>query len=389
VRVLVTNAEERSVIATCRCLHDAGYEVTAVSASRRAPGHWSHACSHRLVLPDPREDAEAFVRGLEAELGAREHAALLAATDPALVAVAHARERLEGLTRLGLPEPAAVRRGLDRLALPDAARAAGLDTPATRACEGLDEARECAEALGWPVLLKARHPAVHSGGRVLQAPPARPAADADALAEMLPRYGTPCLVQRSGDGPVNSFGGVMAGGRLLGFVASRYVRTWPPAAGSVAFSETFDAGEATREAVTALLAAVGWEGIFELEAIGSPQDGLSAIDLNPRPYGSMALAAASGAPLASTWVSWLVGRDPSPVVGRPGVRYRWEDADLRNALWRVRRGRLGEAARILIPHRHVTHPYFRLTDPAPLAARLLDVAGSRLRRRAEKPSAGP
>lgn len=377
MRVLVTNAEERSVVATCRCLHRGGHEVTAVGESRRAAAHWSRAVAHRVVLPDPRDDAEAFATGLEAELRARPAGALIAATDPALCAVAHARERLEPLTRTGLPAPDAVARSLDRLALVDAARAAGLDTPPTRACDGRDEAVACAEAFGWPVLVKARHPVAHAGARVVQAPPARPAADAAALAAMLGRYGTPVLVQRAATGSVHSFGGVVHDGSLRGLVASRYVRTWPPDAGSVAFSETFSPSEEVVGAVTTLVRELGWEGIFELEAVGDVDGGLSAIDFNPRPYGSMALAAAAGAPLASIWADRLAGRPGAPVVARPGVRYRWEDADLRNALDRARRGRLGEAARVLAPRRRVAHPYLRATDPGPFVARLAAIAKGR------------
>jgi predicted ATP-grasp superfamily ATP-dependent carboligase len=381
VRVLVTNAEERSVVAACRCLHAAGHEVTAVGETRRAAAHWSRSVSRRLVLPDPREDAEAFVGGLAAELEARPHGALLAATDPALCAVAAARERLEPLAPTGLPAPDAVARSLDRLALVDAARAAGLDTPPTRACADVREATDCARAFGWPVLLKARHPVVHGGARVVQSPPARPAADAAELAEMLPRYGTPCLIQRAGPGPVHSFAGVLGGGRLLAFVASRYVRTWPPAAGSVAFSETISVDDAVRESVAALVGELGWEGIFELEAVGSGDGlGFAAIDFNPRPYGSMALASAAGAPLAAIWADHVAGADPpppaaGPVIARPGVRYRWEDADLRNVLDRLRHGRLGAAARIAAPRRGTTHPFFRTSDPGPLLARIVAIAG--------------
>jgi predicted ATP-grasp superfamily ATP-dependent carboligase len=387
VRVLVTNAEERSVIAACRCLHAAGHEVTAVSSSRLAAGHWSRACARRLRLPDPRDDAEGFAGGLEAELRARPYATLLAATDPALLAVARARERLEPLTRLGLPEPAAVERALDRTALLDAARAAGLQSPPTRVCADAREATEYASTLGYPVLLKSRHPVVHAGARVLQSPPARPAAGARELTAMLPRYGTPCLVQAARPGPVWSFAGVAAGGRLLGFAASRYVRTWPPAAGSVAFSETVAVDEDLREATAALVRDIGWQGIFELELVGARDGRFAAIDFNPRPYGSMALASAAGAPLAALWVDWLTGGDPRPVTARPGVRYRWEDADLRNVLWHLRRGRPAEAARILRPRRGVVHPHFRLSDPGPLAARLLKVAADRAARRREASSA--
>jgi predicted ATP-grasp superfamily ATP-dependent carboligase len=145
----------------------------------------------------------------------------------------------------------------------------------------------------------------------------------------------------------------------------------------VAFSETVAPDPEPRERTEALVREIGWEGIFELEAVRGANGGFAAIDFNPRPYGSMALAGAAGAPLAAVWVDWLTGRRPTFALGRPGVRYRWEDADLRNAADRARRGRLGEAARILTPRRGTTHPFFRLRDPGPLAARLVAIARNR------------
>src|SRR5947207_4492167 len=59
-RVLITNAEERSVLAACRSLHDGGYDVTAVSFTRLAAAQWSRSCKLRIRANDVRLSAEAF-----------------------------------------------------------------------------------------------------------------------------------------------------------------------------------------------------------------------------------------------------------------------------------------------------------------------------------------
>jgi hypothetical protein len=74
------------------------------------------------------------------------------------------------------------------------------------------------------------------------------------------------------------------------------------------------------------------------------------------------------------------GRDPQPVRGRPGVRYRWEDGDLKHLLWQLRRARFGAAAAVLVPRRRVAHAYFELRDPLPLGAALAQLAGRLTRR---------
>ena len=130
---------------------------------------------------------------------------------------------------------------------------------------------------------------------------------------------------------------------------------------------------------------IGWQGIFELELIRTAPERFVPIDLNPRPYGSLALAASAGVALPALWCGWLLDRDPrppapesAPVRARPGYRYRWEDADLRNVASCLRRGRLGAALRAARPRRRVTHAYFRLRDPLPLLVRGLDIVGNRV-----------
>ena len=126
--------------------------------------------------------------------------------------------------------------------------------------------------------------------------------------------------------------------------------------------------------VQRLLTAIGWEGIFELELVQVGPEQFVPIDLNPRTYGSMALASAAGAPLATIWCDWLLGRSTSPARARPGGRYRWEDGDLRHLAWQVRHRHFRAAMSPLRPHRGVVHSHFKLTDPLPLLVNGLHLA---------------
>ena len=133
------------------------------------------------------------------------------------------------------------------------------------------------------------------------------ARDADEIEDALAGYGGSMIVQRRVEGEVVSFGGVLAGGRLLGEAFSRYRRTWHAEAGNVCHSWTEDAPASLRGRVIALLEDLGWEGLFELELIETAEGpDWYAIDMNPRPYGSMALAIGAGANLPAIWwsTSW-------------------------------------------------------------------------------------
>jgi predicted ATP-grasp superfamily ATP-dependent carboligase len=181
-----------------------------------------------------------------------------------------------------------------------------------------------------------------------------------------------------------SFGGLMIGGRLVALAMSHYRRTWPPHAGYAAFAETINPPPQLERTMQELMREIGWQGIFELELIRTAPDRFVPIDLNPRPYGSLALTVSAGAPLPALWCGWLLDPDGDPfgaslpVRARAGYRYRWEDADLRNVAWRLRHGRLAAALQTARPRRRVTHAYFRLRDPLPLLVRSLDIASSRV-----------
>ena len=88
-----------------------------------------------------------------------------------------------------------------------------------------------------------------------------------------------------------------------------------------------------RSRVSALLTDLGWEGLFELELIEREDGGWHAIDMNPRPYGSMALAIGAGCNLPALWCRHLLG---APVACHTGYAGRALSLDRRRpAPWPV------------------------------------------------------
>jgi predicted ATP-grasp superfamily ATP-dependent carboligase len=376
-RILVTDVEERAVLAVCRGLAGAGYLVSGVAGAKPAAGHWSRSVSRRYSLPNPRLEPDAFVAGLAAIAAEDEHAALVPGVDAALLAISERRTEFEPHLTLGLPSHDVVLRCLDKAALFAAAEAAGLGPPPSTMCTNVDEAVAAAGNIGYPIAVKPARSLLRDG-RIVTTTFAE---DEDALRALAPTLGGPFIVQRHETGQVVSFGGLVAGGDLIGLCASRYRRMWPPTGGSASYSETF---EPTAEFVGGLERMVndlGWEGLFELEVIETGDGRYAAIDFNPRPYGSMILAVASGANLPALWVDWLLGKAPSSARSRPGVRYRWEETELLNLLAAAVHGDVRTAAGILKPSGGTAHAFFRATDPAPLLARAIFVTRSRLERR--------
>lgn len=359
------------MLAACRSLHEGGYEVTAASCTRLAAAQWSRSCTRRLRVTDARESAEGFVEQLAQELTQRSYATVIPGSDRALLALSQGRARLNPLVALGLPAPAVVERALSREFLADAAVRAGLVPATSVRCADIEQALAAARELGFPVVLKSTDAASARNGVTEGAPKGHIATSEADLAARAQAFNDELLVQRFMGDRVVSFGGVMAQGSLIGVAVSRYKRMWPPDSGSVTYSETVLPPLRLEATVQRLLGAIGWNGIFELELIQVGPEEFVPIDLNPRPYGSMALANAAGAPLAGIWCDWLLGRRVRSARARPGVRYRWEDGELRHLAWQMRQLHFKAAIRPLQPHRNVTHAHFKLSDPLPLLGNLL------------------
>jgi hypothetical protein len=125
----------------------------------------------------------------------------------------------------------------------------------------------------------------------------------------------------------------------------------------------------------------GYNGIFQVQLLGP-----HVIDINPRVYGSMALATQAGANLPDILCRLLRREafgEPRPVRAAPGVLYRWLEGELKHAGDGMRAGDLTwhDAMSILRPERGVAYGDVAVTDPVPSAGRLLHVAGSRWRDR--------
>jgi hypothetical protein len=90
------------------------------------------------------------------------------------------------------------------------------------------------------------------------------------------------------------------------------------------------------------------------------------VDLNPRPYGSLALAIGAGLNLPAIWTDLLLGRRPVVGTARVGVRYRAESHDYKALVSAVIAGRIADALRIARPRRRTVHAIFSFREPAPV-----------------------
>lgn len=352
-QVLVTdggNGQNRSAVAAVRALAAGGFAPVVTVSGPGSLAAASRFCARTVAVP--AVDDAGYAAAVRAELERTGYAAVLPASDAALVALDWPGHGL-----------------VDKSQLAARATEAGVPVPPEqRFADGAALLAAAAE-LPYPVVVK---PAVRSSSAE---PPVQRVASAAELAGAAERRG-PVVVQPFVPEPMTAVAGVVWQGRLAAVVHQRYLRTWPTDTGTASALVTVEGDRRIEDRLTALLQ--GHEGVFQAQFVGR-----YLVDVNPRVYGSLPLAVAAGANLPSLYADLRCGRSVAFARGAAGVRYRWVEGDVRAVVraWRRHeRGAVASAA-ALLPRRGTAHSTESLLDPGPVVARVRH--GLRARRRAQ------
>jgi predicted ATP-grasp superfamily ATP-dependent carboligase len=361
--ILVTGGEQVAGLAMVRGLRLAGWSPYVVTFERLAPAAWSRAAAGRLRAPNPDHEPEAFADSLAAaalRLGA---VGILPGNEQALLAVAEHSRVFPANVALGAPPIEAVSLATDKGRLEDLAAAAGLSTPPTRVA-GRDDWKRVLDEIGLPAVVKPRRSVVDTpGGRMWVG--ARRADTATELRDSLNGLpGGSALVQPHLPGRMVTVNGVCWKGATVCSIHQAADRLWPLDLGVLAYARTIPRDTELDRRVASLMEAVGWSGLFNLQFIVHGGE-LHLIDLNPRPYHSLALAIAAGLNLPAIWVELLVGGNPRIPPYRAGVRFRAGGEDARALVVLFAQGNRRAALRGLRPHRQTTHAVLARGDPLP------------------------
>jgi predicted ATP-grasp superfamily ATP-dependent carboligase len=371
VRVLVPDDDFTAVLAAVRALRNGGYEPWLAMSVPSAYAARSRDTAGTVPIPDAGPDPEGFVAAL-AEAAARIGvAAVLPGTETTLTALAGREADFPDGVVLGVPPREVVDRAVDKSLLSELSTQAGLKVPETCVVDssGVD-------GIAYPAVVKPVTSSVRVDDGTLQLGWVKKidsATDLRAALDGMP--GESVLVQPFLDGALSAACGVFWDGRIVCVEHQVARRIWPPTIGVSSYAETVPRDRELEERIAALLAAIGWHGIFELQFIRRP-DGDYVIDLNTRFYGSLALAVGSGLNLPAIWVDLLLGREPRVGEYRVGVRYRSEQRDARAILHGFRSGRRAEALRACLPRPNTVHGIFSARDPLPFVCRVTGLKAS-------------
>ena len=381
-RVLVAVDESIGSLAAVRALRAGGYEPWAAFHQASTYTVRSRVLGGKLRVPWPEDDEEAYATAVASAAERSKAAVVLPASENALRALTGREDRFPAGVVVGVSSREALERATDKEALAGHAVAVGLGTPPAVVL-GRDDDLAPALAVGFPAIVKPARSVTPEEGGSLRVTEVERVEDAAGLATAVASFpGERVVVQRHLAGALTAVTGVAWRGDVVCLSHQVAHRIWPPRAGGTCMGETIPADPDLDERVRALVARLGWSGIFGTQFISS--DGSHyLIDFNPRVYGSLTLAVAAGANLPAIWTDLLLGRSPRAAAARAGIRYRVEEDDPRALAHAFRAGRRREALRGLLPYRRTVHAVFSLRDPMPFAvsvAKLLGARGRRARR---------
>jgi predicted ATP-grasp superfamily ATP-dependent carboligase len=330
--LVVDHGESRSALAGARALARAGWEVGAASP---APGGLLGVSRHVVrwhAVPPPERDLDAFSAAVAAACAAGGYDVVFPSEDPQALALSLRREAIPA--RVPYAPHSVVLRATDKLELARAAAVVGLDSPRT-----LEASPQAVSAWLGAAVVKARlHNPLREAGRPAHLPVRFPENrhELAAAVEELSAAGGEPLIQEVVGGEQVAVSVVITGdGRVVEALQQTSLRLFPREGGISSRALSVPVDRALLGAVEALLRELGWSGLAQLQ-FRVPADGRPRlIDLNPRFYGSLALAQHAGLNLPAAWAAValgrLVGSPDGPRLGAPGRVYQWLEGDLRAA----------------------------------------------------------
>jgi predicted ATP-grasp superfamily ATP-dependent carboligase len=370
---IVTNARNRIAYNVARSLGRRGIPVFAADSVRRAMTFASRYVRGHFQYPSPYREPQPFVDSLIAHARRLEARVLVPVFEETFLVARH-REQLARDIAFVVPDYEQILLAHNKDRWDPIARGLGISVPGSWSPDDLrggDEPR-----VRFPVLIKPKQ----GGGSwgIGEVPtPARLEA-ALAQTDWADKPWDRFFVQEKISGRSHCVAMLFNNGRMRAKVAYRQIRDYPITGGQATLrvSERHEQAEADLER---LLTSIGWHGVCQADFIIEQSSGCPyLIDLNPRLWGSLTQAIASGIDFPYLLYRMALDGDVEPCTSfTTGVVTRWIGGDLAAlpSRLRVSRSKLRILADFFRPTDHAAlFDDFSLDDPLPCAAWAADAA---------------
>ena len=297
--VLIGFAEALAAPEVVWSLVDDGFEVVAFSRRGRASAlrHSRHVVCHEICPPEvDLENSLADLRALMSSLSDVSnggHRILFPLDDKAVWLCGGLQ--LEQSWLLAGPQDGAAELALNKHLQFQAAREAGFDVPTAMLANTAEEIVQFSEAESFPVILKSAKPVPTRDGRVVECPKwiCASRAELDSAVEQWAGR-APLLIQKFVSGVGEGVFGLATPDGIRGWSGHRRLRMMNPQGSGSSACVSEELSEDLKEKTQRLIQNAGWHGLFMIELLRDRSGKLWFVELNGRPWGSMALARRQG-----------------------------------------------------------------------------------------------
>ncbi len=319
-RVLVTDGWTRKALPVVRALGLAGHDCYVVANSLTSSAAFSRFCRGSFFADDPKRAPKRFVGTLGKLVKKLSIDCVLPLEEATIDAII--RSDLEqGIgVPVAMPPAESYKIASDKELTIHLAGSAGVPAPLTIVPHTLAAARAAGKDIGYPLIMK---PARSSGSRGV-----RLIRDAEELADSyeaaLSQYGRVLLQEYiPNDGPGSGVGIAAVDGKVTAAFSYQRIREFPISGGPSTLRVSTDNPE-LREHARTLMEALGWNGVAMVEFKFDKRAGKHLLmEINPRLWGSLALATYAGINFPVLAVEAALGVASTVSPYSVGIMCRW------------------------------------------------------------------
>lgn len=322
MNILVTDGDYKNTLGIVRSLGRQGHRVGVLARRWTELAARSKFCSK--VELAPLLTVQNFALAIMAVLERSQYDLLIPVGYLSTLAAACNKEKIASLTHVEVADAAKIKLAGDKKLVRELALKLGLDAPLSIYPSSMEEARDLAGQLEYPVVLKPASESLPKGIRIVS-----------SQKEFVPSYENLKATWPSSSNELPMIQSFVAG-YGCGFFAlyqhgvckrvfmHRRIREFPPGGGASCCAESFY-DPALKEAGIKLLDAMNWHGVAMVEFRYEPSESkFKLLEVNPKFWGSLDLALAAGVDFPRYLCEMATGKDLSFAqdYSHP-LRYHW------------------------------------------------------------------
>lgn len=325
--VLVTNANTKHALAAVRSLGKKGLNVATASHTKLSMAFFSRCSKSRHIYPSP-ENAVLFTKVMLNIVRKNKFNVILPiGSDISILLSKHLNEYLK-YTKIPLANYDMLTKAYDKAETLKIAIENGIPCPQTFFPESVNEVENIAKKIDFPAVIKIRKGAGAKGVVYVNTP-------AELVFNYKRIHNTPSpsifenyqypLIQEYISGEGRGFFALFNNSEPIAFFAHKRLREYPITGGPSVLAESVRCDPKIKEYGIKLLKALNWHGVAMVEfKIDSRNGQPKLMEINPKFWGSLDLAIASGVDFPYLAYKMAIGDDVKPVFTyKEGIRFRW------------------------------------------------------------------